>query len=43
VADPGEDERARRLLFEKYAPRYSGDLHRWRREALPVAVDLDLD
>ena len=41
VDDPGEDEVARRLLFEKYAPRYSGDLDRWRREALPVAVDLD--
>jgi deazaflavin-dependent oxidoreductase (nitroreductase family) len=36
-----EDELARRLLLEKYTPRYSGDLDRWRREALPVAVDLD--
>jgi deazaflavin-dependent oxidoreductase (nitroreductase family) len=41
VDDPAEDELARRLLFEKYAPRYSGNLARWRREALPVAVDLD--
>lgn len=36
-----EDELARRLLLEKYTPRYSGDLDRWRREALPVAVDLE--
>jgi deazaflavin-dependent oxidoreductase (nitroreductase family) len=41
VDDPDEDALARRLLFEKYSPRYSGDLERWRREALPVAVDLD--
>jgi deazaflavin-dependent oxidoreductase (nitroreductase family) len=41
VADPDEDALARRLLFEKYSPRYSGDLERWRGEALPVAVDLD--
>jgi deazaflavin-dependent oxidoreductase (nitroreductase family) len=41
VSDPGEDERARRLLYEKYSPRYSGNLENWRRAALPVAVDLD--
>jgi deazaflavin-dependent oxidoreductase (nitroreductase family) len=41
VEEPGEDERARRLLFEKYQGRYSGDLSRWRTTALPVAVDLD--
>jgi deazaflavin-dependent oxidoreductase (nitroreductase family) len=41
VDDPGEDALARRLLFEKYAPRYAGDLERWRHEALPVAVDLE--
>jgi hypothetical protein len=35
-----EDERARRLLIEKYGPRYSGDLDNWRRTALPIAVDL---
>lgn len=39
VEDPGEDERARRLVFDKYAARYSGDLENWRRTALPVAVD----
>ena len=40
VTDPAEDELARRLLFEKYTPRYSGDLEGWHRTALPVAVDL---
>ena len=40
VDDPQEDELARRLLVEKYVPRYSGDLEEWRRTALPVAIDL---
>jgi deazaflavin-dependent oxidoreductase (nitroreductase family) len=40
VEDTDEDERARRLLFEKYHERYTGDLTRWRSTALPVAVDL---
>ena len=31
---------ARRLLFEKYSPGYSGDLANWRDTALPVAVEL---
>jgi deazaflavin-dependent oxidoreductase (nitroreductase family) len=35
-----EDALARRLLLEKYAPRYSGDLDDWGRTALPVAIDL---
>ena len=39
VEDPEEDALARRLLFEKYSPRYSGDLENWRQNALPVAVD----
>jgi deazaflavin-dependent oxidoreductase (nitroreductase family) len=39
VSDPQEDERARRLVYEKYSARYSGDLENWRRTALPVAVD----
>jgi hypothetical protein len=38
---PDEDERARRLLLEKYGPSYEGDLTRWGRESLAVAVDLD--
>lgn len=42
VSDAPEDEAARRLLLEKYRPRYSGDLSSWGRTALPVAVDLDL-
>jgi hypothetical protein len=41
IVESPEDARARRLLADKYTPRYSGDLERWRREALPVAVDLD--
>jgi deazaflavin-dependent oxidoreductase (nitroreductase family) len=41
VRDAAEQDRARRLLYDKYAPRYSGDLEDWRRTAVPVAVDLD--
>lgn len=41
VTDQEEDALARRLLLEKYAPTYSGDLDEWGRTALPVAVDLD--
>jgi deazaflavin-dependent oxidoreductase (nitroreductase family) len=40
IDDPAEDELARRLLLDKYTPRYSGDLQEWHRTALPVAVDL---
>jgi deazaflavin-dependent oxidoreductase (nitroreductase family) len=44
VVDEGEDgeesERGRRLVFEKYQPRYSGSLERWRRESLLVAIDV---
>ena len=29
-----------RLVFEKYAPRYDGDLTEWRERALPIAIDL---
>ncbi len=35
-----EDGLARRLLLEKYGPRYAGDLTSWGRTSLPVAVDL---
>ena len=35
-----EDERARTLVHDKFAPRYSGDLTEWRGRALPVAVDI---
>jgi deazaflavin-dependent oxidoreductase (nitroreductase family) len=41
VTDPTEDRRARTLVHDKYAPSYRGDLSRWRRSALPVAVDLE--
>jgi hypothetical protein len=40
VTNADEDARARRLLLEKYAPGYSGDLQDWSRTALPVAIDL---
>jgi deazaflavin-dependent oxidoreductase (nitroreductase family) len=41
VSDPAEDERARALVHDKYAPGDpGGDLTEWRRTSLPVAVDL---
>jgi deazaflavin-dependent oxidoreductase (nitroreductase family) len=40
VTDPAEDERARSLVHDKYAPTYRGSLTQWRRTALPIAVDL---
>jgi len=40
VEDPEEDAIARRLVFEKYQPRYDGSLESWRERALPVAIDL---
>jgi deazaflavin-dependent oxidoreductase (nitroreductase family) len=40
VEDDAEGRRARRLVHDKYAPGYSGDLEEWRRSALPIAVDL---
>jgi deazaflavin-dependent oxidoreductase (nitroreductase family) len=40
VDDVEESERGRRLVFEKYQPRYRGSLERWRRESLLVAIDL---
>ena len=41
VLEPSaEAERARMLVFDKYAPRYGGDLTDWRQRALPVALDL---
>jgi deazaflavin-dependent oxidoreductase (nitroreductase family) len=41
VDRPDEVERARSLVFAKYAPRTGDDLRRWRDTALPVAVDLE--
>ena len=41
VVDHGEEsERGRLLVYEKYQPRYSGSLERWRRESLLVAIDV---
>ena len=40
VDDPAEDRRARTLVFDKYQPRYAGELVSWRARALPVAIDL---
>lgn len=41
VLAPGTaSERARSLVFDKYAPRYDGDLTAWRERALPVAIEL---
>ena len=40
VTDPSEDERARRLVHDRYRPAYGGDLTEWRRSSLPVAVDM---
>jgi deazaflavin-dependent oxidoreductase (nitroreductase family) len=41
VVDEGEEsERGRTLVFDKYQPRYSGSLERWRLQSLLVAVDL---
>jgi deazaflavin-dependent oxidoreductase (nitroreductase family) len=40
VVDGDESERGRGLVFEKYQPRYSGSLERWRRESLLVAIDV---
>ena len=40
VTDAGERETAARLVFEKYQPRYSGDLTAWRERSLPVAIRL---
>jgi deazaflavin-dependent oxidoreductase (nitroreductase family) len=36
-----EDERARSLVFDKYATRSADDLTGWRQRALPIAIDLD--
>ena len=36
-----EDERARALVHGKYTGSDGGDLTRWRRHALPIAVDIE--
>lgn len=42
VTDPVEQQLARRIVYEKYASTYEGDLGEWRSTATPVAVDLEL-
>ncbi len=42
VRDAEEDGLARRIVFEKYAPRSSDDLQGWSRSSLPLAVDLNV-
>ena len=39
LAGAEEDALARRLLVEKYQPRYASDLSAWGRTALPLAFD----
>ncbi len=39
IEDPAEDALARRLLVEKYTPRYQDDLTEWGETALPVAIE----
>jgi deazaflavin-dependent oxidoreductase (nitroreductase family) len=40
VTDDGERRAAAQLVFDKYQPRYSGDLASWRERSLPVAIRL---
>ena len=40
VTDHGEDGLARRLLVEKYQPRYADDLSEWGRTALPIVIQV---
>ena len=40
VVEGDESERGRRLVFDKFQPRYKGSLDRWRRESLLVAIDV---
>lgn len=40
VTDPDEDAWAREALVDKYQKTYSGDLTNWRRDSLPIAIDL---
>ena len=42
VEDADEDAAARMILLDKYSAGYSGDLSDWGREALVVAVDLEV-
>ena len=39
VTDPEEDALARRIVAEKYRPRYRGNLDDWGTTSLPIAID----
>jgi deazaflavin-dependent oxidoreductase (nitroreductase family) len=41
VTDAAEREAAAALVFDKYQPRYGGDLTSWQASSLLVAVSLD--
>jgi len=43
VEDSDEDAHVRKLLLDKYTPRYEGDLEEWGRTALPVVIELPGD
>ena len=43
VTDPAEDAIARSAVFDKYRPRYAGDLVDWRDGAAPYALDIATD
>ena len=40
TAGTDEDALARRLVYEKFQPRYDGSLDGWRERSLPVALDV---
>lgn len=40
ITDAVERRGAAQLVFDKYQPRYTGDLASWRETALPVAIDI---
>ncbi len=40
-AGTDEDALARRLVYDKFQPRYSGSLDDWRERSLAVAIDVD--
>lgn len=41
VSATDEDAVARRLLMEKYRPRYPGELDGWGRTAIAIAIEWD--
>ena len=42
VSNGDEAALARRLVYEKYRPRYAGSLTGWGDTSLPIAIDLDV-